>query len=193
LQTQVSGCGSLNATFLNDTRNATSYVWKVNGATILSSNNRNTFTRTFTNTAVAGTDSIYNIEYIAFSNNGCLTDTVRKQVIVRPAPRANFNIDVDGGCSPLTVNFTNQSSNATSYAWDFGDGTTSTSSANSFSKVYVNNGTTNQVVQARLVVQSAFGCYSDTVVKFIAVNRNNTTISPTASFAINGNTAVNDT
>ncbi len=193
LQAQVSGCGRVNATFLNDTRNASRHVWKVNGATILSSNNRNAFTRTFTNTAVAGSDSIYNIEYIAFSNNGCETDTVRKQIIVRPAPRANFNIDADGGCSPLTVNFTNLSSNAVNYAWDFGDGTTSTSSANSFSKVYVNNGTNNQVVQARLVVQSAFGCYSDTVVKLIAVNRNNTTILPSASFAINGNTAVTDT
>lgn len=32
----------------------------------------------------------------------------------------------DSGCAPLTVNFTNNSTNATSYYWDFGDGGAST-------------------------------------------------------------------
>lgn len=37
-------------------------------------------------------------------------------------PVAQFSMDVDSGKSPLTVHFTNQSVNAVSYLWDFGDG-----------------------------------------------------------------------
>jgi PKD repeat protein len=43
------------------------------------------------------------------------------------APAANFTSDVTGGCSPIVVNFTDQSSNnPTSWLWDFGNGATST-------------------------------------------------------------------
>lgn len=43
-----------------------------------------------------------------------------------PAPVANFSYS-GAGLAPSTVSFTNQSTNATSYSWDFGDGGTSTS------------------------------------------------------------------
>jgi gliding motility-associated-like protein len=39
-------------------------------------------------------------------------------------PIASF-ADVDPGCSPYTVQFVNTSQNATSYVWDFGDGSSS--------------------------------------------------------------------
>jgi len=38
---------------------------------------------------------------------------------------ANFTADILGGCAPVLVNFTNNSSNATSYSWDLGNGNTS--------------------------------------------------------------------
>ncbi len=38
---------------------------------------------------------------------------------------AGFTADVTAGCAPLVVNFTNTSTGATSYFWDFGTGTTS--------------------------------------------------------------------
>jgi PKD repeat protein len=41
------------------------------------------------------------------------------------APVANFNY-TGAGLAPATVSFTNQSTNASSYSWDFGDGGTST-------------------------------------------------------------------
>ena len=43
-----------------------------------------------------------------------------------PKPSADFFTDVTEGDAPLTVYFTDLSENATSWAWDFGDGTTST-------------------------------------------------------------------
>ncbi len=47
--------------------------------------------------------------------------------VVIPPPVAGFTASPTNGMSPLTVYFTNLSSDATSYYWDFGDGQTSTS------------------------------------------------------------------
>ncbi len=53
--------------------------------------------------------------------NGCeATDSVAVNIVLNPV--AQFSADVNSGTAPLTVNFTNTSSNATSYNWDFGDG-----------------------------------------------------------------------
>lgn len=53
--------------------------------------------------------------------NGCeATDSVA--VNIAPNPVAQFSADVNSGTAPLTVNFTNTSSNATSYNWNFDDG-----------------------------------------------------------------------
>ena len=41
-------------------------------------------------------------------------------------PVANFSADLISGVSPLTVHFINLSTNASTYLWNFGDGTTST-------------------------------------------------------------------
>ena len=41
-------------------------------------------------------------------------------------PLASFVADTTNGTTPLTVNFTNQSTNATDYIWDFGEGNTTT-------------------------------------------------------------------
>ncbi|NOX90080.1 MAG: PKD domain-containing protein [Calditrichaeota bacterium] len=44
-----------------------------------------------------------------------------------PPPNASFTADPTSGCSPLTVQFTDQSTGEiTDYSWDFGDGGTST-------------------------------------------------------------------
>jgi len=46
---------------------------------------------------------------------------------VAPAPVASFTTDVTTGVAPLTVTFTDTSTNSpTAFAWDFGDGTTGT-------------------------------------------------------------------
>ena len=54
-------------------------------------------------------------------------------------PSASFSVDQRSGYAPLAVSFTNTSQNATSYAWSFGDGTTST--AVSPSHIYTEAGT----------------------------------------------------
>lgn len=43
-----------------------------------------------------------------------------------PAQTANFEYDIKTGEAPVEIPFTNKSTNADAYFWDFGDGTTST-------------------------------------------------------------------
>ena len=52
---------------------------------------------------------------------GCLgSDTIHIKVIMPPLPLAIFEPDT-AGCSPLKVQFVNNSINGESYLWDFGD------------------------------------------------------------------------
>jgi len=60
------------------------------------------------------------------ANFGTCTDSAATSVVVLPAPTAAFIADTTSSCfAPLTVNFSNQSVNASSYKWNFGDGSTS--------------------------------------------------------------------
>jgi len=53
---------------------------------------------------------------------GCMAeDTIHVRVVILPPPTADFSADT-AGCSPLTVQFINQSQHGESYIWDFGDG-----------------------------------------------------------------------
>ncbi|HEY0751561.1 MAG TPA: PKD domain-containing protein, partial [Chitinophagaceae bacterium] len=80
-----------------------------------------TFANGITVFPAAGT---YNVTLI--NTYTACTDTLVKPVTVGAGPTINFTSADTGRCQPpLTVNFTN-TSNGSSYLWDFGDGTTST-------------------------------------------------------------------
>ncbi|HUI91540.1 MAG TPA: SUMF1/EgtB/PvdO family nonheme iron enzyme [Chitinivibrionales bacterium] len=56
-----------------------------------------------------------------------LSDSATIVITVSPGPtKANFTVSAASGEIPLADSFTNTSTNATSYSWDFGDGTNST-------------------------------------------------------------------
>jgi gliding motility-associated-like protein len=62
---------------------------------------------------------------VASSPYGC-SDTVRHRLFIKPVPPiADFGPDAEG-CAPVDVVFTNNSQWASSYFWQFGDGTSST-------------------------------------------------------------------
>lgn len=80
--------------------------------------------------------------------NGCTT-AASTQVVISPAPVAGFT---SANLPTLEVSFTNTSTNATTYAWDFGDGFTSTQ-ANPVHGYFTSGSFT-----VTLVVTNADGC-----------------------------------
>lgn len=78
-------------------------------------------------------------------------------------PIARFEVGYQAVCRPVNATFTNTSISASSYEWDFGDGTTATG-ATPPAHVYAQAG----AYPVRLVAHNAFG--SDTAWQYVAVN-----------------------
>lgn len=91
--------------------------------------------------------------------SGCVY-AVTKPVQVLPQPVAAFSADPDNGAWPLIVSFTNTSSNATQYLWEFADGTGSTSSETSPVYTFLSTGT----FPVKLTASNAQQCESNVIV-----------------------------
>ena len=115
----TSGCASLMVSFTDLSSNdPTSWSWDFgDGGTSTSQNPSHTYTS-------AGT---YTVALTATNSAGSDTETKTGYITVTTVPTADFSGSPTSGEAPLTVSFTNNSSGATSYSWDFGDGGTSTS------------------------------------------------------------------
>ncbi|HAD14862.1 MAG TPA: hypothetical protein DCF33_20735 [Saprospirales bacterium] len=112
----TSGCGPLTVQMNNQsTPNATSFQWQFPGGTPNTSTLQNP-------SVVYNTPGSYPVTLISINSAGRDTIVKNNFIVVNPAPTAGFNSSANG----LTVNFTNSSSGATSYAWNFGDGGSST-------------------------------------------------------------------
>jgi PKD repeat protein len=101
-------------------------------------------TTTFGESGLAGSTSYsYRVRAVDAAGNLSAYSAVASATTAAPpvaAPTANFTATPVSGTAPLTVNFTSTSSGTIdTYAWDFGDGTTST--AANPSKVYSTAGT----------------------------------------------------
>jgi len=79
---------------------------------------------TFFNTSVSDLSEGVNTFKWSIDVNGCVSSDL-VSVDYRPIPDAGFITDVDSGCYPLEVQFTNYSVGGSVYNWDFGDGNTS--------------------------------------------------------------------
>ena len=72
------------------------------------------------------TNGIYTVKLIIKDYFGCIDSMVKKSYITVKSTKADFTLsDTLSTCPPLVVKFTNQSTDYTSFTWDFGDGTTS--------------------------------------------------------------------
>ncbi len=74
-----------------------------------------------TGIGTANVAPVVTTSYTVTGFNGTCKDSAITTVTILPAPVANFNGPFEG-CTPLRVDFTNASINATNYFWDFGDG-----------------------------------------------------------------------
>jgi PKD repeat protein len=136
----------MNAYFQNNSLYAKKYDW------IFGNGQLSTETNPAANYLKAG---VYNVDLIATNKFEC-KDTIRKTVQMNQKPKAQFSMDKDKGCIPLSVSFLNESLYANYSKWNFDDGNNSanTSTNNLFTKVGELN--------IELIVENTLGC-KDTV------------------------------
>lgn len=106
-------CQWETVTFTDESVNANSWLWNFGeGAAPETSSTQGPHTVYYT---TPGTKTV------SLTINGSLTETKESLVTVTSNPEAEFSFAGIG----LTVDFTNNTTNATTYHWDFGDGNTS--------------------------------------------------------------------
>ncbi len=111
----TSGCGPLTVQFTNaSSPNATNFDWSFPGGTPGSSTQQNP-------TVVYSTPGTYSVTLVASNSAGGNTVTQTNYITVNPGPTAGFSSTTNG----LTATFTNNSANANTYNWSFGDGNSS--------------------------------------------------------------------
>lgn len=113
-----SACVGTLVSFTNQSNPTPSSVtWYFgDGTTSTESNPKKTYT-------VPGT---YDIKLIA--NFGACLDSAFRKITIQPKPVVDFTVDATTACkAPLSVNFTNFSTGATTFKWYFGDGDSSLS------------------------------------------------------------------
>ncbi len=116
-----NGCYNFPVQFVNNSINGKKYYWDFGDGTTDTTKNA---THYYLNTTYAPV--YYYPKMVSISANGCVGDTVTKIIEVKPKPLADFAMAPDSGCSPLRVQLLNMSIAATSFLWNFGDGTFST-------------------------------------------------------------------
>ena len=67
---------------------------------------------------------LYDVQVTTIDSNGC-SGICNTSVAIISTLSAGFYTNPENGCAPLDVSFFNTSSNAITYLWEFGDGTTS--------------------------------------------------------------------
>jgi PKD repeat protein len=155
-----------------------------NGTSIsFATGNTVTLTLNFTKNPSWVTD---NCELIAFvQDNGTKTiyNGAKKPLnsLALPLP-TNFSATPTSGCSPLTVNFTDQSAGATSWNWSFPGGTPSTSTLQNPVVVYNTAGTYDVTLNAFNLAGNQAGTMS----KPAYISLNSAPVAPGIPSGING-------
>ena len=123
---QTVSCSALPVTMINTTPNANEFSYQWNFGNGQTSTLQNPPSVTFYPNP-NGNDTVYTISLSAYTI--CEADTVSQTVRIKSKPHSLFTPDKTIGCSPLTVNFSNVSFGQNmQFTWDFGDGTTLSSS-----------------------------------------------------------------
>ncbi|MFK8006955.1 MAG: PKD domain-containing protein [Saprospiraceae bacterium] len=165
----TADANAYNVDFTNTSTNATSYNWDFgDGNTSAETNPSHTYVN----------DGMYDVVLIA--TNSCGSITFTQTINISNTPTANWTSGPSVGCTPLTIQFQNQSSNnSTSWEWTFDGGTPSTSTEQSPTVVYNNSGT----FSVSLVAINNQGTDTTTMTDYVVVN---TTPSTAFSSNVNG-------
>jgi PKD repeat protein len=120
------------------------------------------------------------VKLLVISNAGC-RDSISKLIDVKPEPLTGFTFNPPDGTPPLLITTTNTSAGASTYTWDFGDGSSPVNFTNP-SHIYQDTG----LYTISLTATSSFGC-SKTVMQTLQVLPRSLDIA-----VVNFNAAVTD-
>lgn len=166
----VTGCGTVTVNFTNTSQFAASYQWDFgDGSTSTDTDPSHTYTG-------AGT---YNVTLIAINPNG--NDTLFVPNLVTVYPEVDAGAIALDACLGEPTYFTDASISATSWDWDFGDGSPNSALQNP-SHTYADTGT----YTVTLTVQGLGGC-ADTYTFTTRVSDKPTAQFDTVSTAANCN------
>ncbi len=114
----TSGCQELTVDFNSTSENANTYLWDFGFNNAQSTDEGPSYTYT--------EPGLYDVQLIAYYDDEC-SDTllIENAVEVYIASQANFTFNTDPICEGDSIYFMNLSLEATSFEWDFGDGTIS--------------------------------------------------------------------
>ena len=118
-----TGCYPFSVTFTNNSfGDQVSYLWNFgNGDTSVTKD-------PVPITYLQGQrDTLYKVKLTI--KNGCATLSATDSVLVKPRPQVDFGTNVDDGCTPLLIKFSNISvGHPKTWKWDLGNGTSSSDS-----------------------------------------------------------------
>ncbi|MAC95254.1 MAG: hypothetical protein CMC96_07115 [Flavobacteriales bacterium] len=158
------GCSPLSIDFRERSTGAQTYEWRFgDGGFSPQANPRHFFINS------GQSDTVFTTTLKVTSARGCI-DSLEKDITVFPKPIADFLTNVNNGCQPLPVDFTNQSQLGDSCVWNFGDGNNTSSCGQLINHTYRNEFSIVPVnYKAELIVYTNQGC-SDTLSRNITVN-----------------------
>lgn len=157
----ASGCNPFTVHFNNNSIGAVRYEWYFGDAY-----NDTSFSPTHTYINNFNTPVVFSMMMLAYNAFGCF-DTAIIPITVYPKPIANFTFNKPIRCGNSGFQFNDASINATSYRWDFGDGTTDTTRNPFHNFISAKYNDTSYTVT--LIAKTNFGC-SDTIRKTLLVN-----------------------
>jgi gliding motility-associated-like protein len=147
-------CSPATVSFSNTSVNVNSYSWNLgNGIQSIAQNP----TAQYQN--ITNSDLSYTVTLIGASVFGCL-DSIQHTFTVKTTPIASFTLSENAACAPVQIEVSNQTVNADSLYWSFGNGTSSNSTDSIQYITYDNNGSIAEDFQITLVAVTEDGCYS---------------------------------
>ena len=112
-----AACGTLNATFINNTVRGGTFTWEFgDGTTITTRKNKDTIRHSYTRPGV------YTLKVTA--DNGCSDTSLYKNIYVHTSPEVAF-INTPSGCIGDSIRVNNNSNPSLQFSWNFGNQQTS--------------------------------------------------------------------
>jgi PKD repeat protein len=157
------GCSPLNVRFRDQSTGGQTFQWDFGDGSNSIQQNPN---HTFINSGIA--DTTFTASLLTTSQYNC-SSSINLDITVHPKPSADFVMDVNDGCHPLDVTFTNQSIIADSCTWTYGDGNNLIACTNLTNHTYTNTVSFVPInYQPRLIVNTVNGC-ADTLSRSVSV------------------------